>query len=258
MPRCPKALPGPPRSHERLIDVAGVRGCYTDVGAGPPVVILATTLARARSYAWTVDCLAPHFRVITVEMPGCGRAASPPGKWDFDEYAKWVVAFLDALHLPRATLVGHSNSGGTAMVAAALYPDRVERVVLADTVGGNLSPSIPRVVLGRGADAFIEYRLTLFGWHHVFYNALFHPVSFFRQVWLSVHEDLRPYAAKVRTPALLAWGARDYTLPLHCAHALHAVMPGATLYVSQKGSHDWMIDHAPEFAEVVRGFVART
>ena len=235
----------------------GLTGWYTDYGTGQPLVILATTLARARSYAWTIDCLAPHFRVITVEMPGCGRASAPPGRWEFEDYAGWVAGFLDAMRLERATLIGHSNSGGTALVAAAMHPSRVARLILADSVGGNLEPSIPSVIVGRAIDAFFEPRLTLFGWHHVFYNAVRHPVGFFRQIWLSVHEDLRRYAAEVAAPTLVAWGRHDYTLPIRCAYALRDAIPGASLHVSNKGSHDWMIDRAAEFADVTRQFLGR-
>jgi hypothetical protein len=35
-------------------------------------------------------------------------------------------------------------------------------------------------------------------------------------------------------------------------------MPHASLYVSPRGSHDWMIDHAPEFAAALRAFVDAT
>jgi pimeloyl-ACP methyl ester carboxylesterase len=233
-------------------------GWYTDVGRGPPVVILASTLVVARSYVWTIDCLAPHCRVVTVEMPGAGRATPPPRPWGFEDYGRWVAGFVRELHLGRPTVVGHSNSGGAALVAAAMHPDRVGRLVLADTVGGDVSPSLPRVIAGRALDAVLVPRLTLFGWHHVIGNALVHTKDFFGQVWKSVYDDLRPHAARVRAPTLLAWGARDHTIPIRCAHALRELIPGASLYVSPRGSHDWLIDRAPEFAGVLRAFIDAT
>lgn len=238
--------------------MAGLRCCYTDFGAGPPVVILASTLVRAKSYRWTADCLAPHFRVITVEMPGTGRADRTPSAWGFEDYGRWVAQFLETLGLDDVTLVGHSNSGGAAMVAAAQHPQRIARLLLADSVGGDLAPSITRVLAGRAIDALLEPRLTVYGWHHVLYNALFNPAGFFRQLWRSVYEDLRPWAARVRVPTLVGWGARDHTLPPRCAVALRGAIPGAELYISKNGSHDWLIVRADEFAAVVRGFVART
>ena len=259
MRRCRSIFRGRrPKSHERAVSVDGLTGWYTDVGRGPTVVILASTLVLARSYEWTIDCLAPHCRVVTVEMPGAGRATPPPRAWGFDDYAGWVAGFVRELRLGRPTVVGHSNSGGAALVAAATHPGCVGRLVLADTVGGDASPSMARVIAGRALDACLEPRLTLFGWHHVIGNALVHTKDFFGQVWKSVYRDLRPYAARVRAPTLLAWGARDHTIPIRCAHALREIIPGASLYVSARGSHDWMIDRAPEFASALRAFIDAT
>ena len=256
--KCRRIFTRWPGSYERRVGVDALAGWYTDVGAGAPVVILGSTLVLARSYEWAIDCLAPHFRVITVEMPGAGRATPPPRPWGFEDYAGWVAGFVAALRLDRPTVIGHSNSGGAALVTAALHPRAVGRLVLADTVGGDVSPSLPRVLLGRTIDAFLEPRLTLFGWHHVIYNSVVHFKDFFGQVYKSVYEDLRPCARKVTAPTLLAWGARDHTIPYRCALALRDVMPHATVYVSRQGSHDWIIDHAPQFADALRAFVAST
>ena len=258
MRRCRKVFNGLPGRYERRVDVGGMTGWYTDVGAGEPVVILASTLVMAESYEWTINCLAPHCRVVTVEMPGSGRASRPPRAWGFEDYGHWVAGFVAALGLDRPTVVGHSNSGGAGILAAVMHPRSVGRLVLADTVGGDVSPSLLRVLAGRAIDACLEPRLTIFGWHHVIYNSLVYTKDFFGQVWKSVYEDLRPHAKRVTAPTLLAWGARDYTFPVRCADALHEVMPNAEKYVSPKGSHDWLIDRAPEFGEVLRDFVART
>jgi pimeloyl-ACP methyl ester carboxylesterase len=235
--------------------VNGLTGWYTDVGAGPPVVILASSLVLARSYEWLIDCLAPHFRVVTVEMPGSGRASRPPRRWGFDDYAGWVTGLIDALSLDRPTLIGHSNSGGTALVAAARHPEKISRLVLVDSVGGDVSPSLPRVIAGRVIDAALEPRLTLFGWHHVVGNSIVHFRDFYGQVWKSVYENLLPRARDVRVPTLIAWGAHDHTIPLRCGAALRQAVPNASMYISQEGSHDWLIVHAPEFAAMVRRFV---
>jgi pimeloyl-ACP methyl ester carboxylesterase len=114
-----------------------------------------------------------------------------------------------------------------------------------------------RVLAGRARDALLEPRLSLFGWHHVIGNALLHTRPFFGQVWRSVYADLRTCARRVRVPTLVAWGARDHTIPPRCATALLSLLSDATLYESATGSHDWMIDHAPEFAAAVRDFVRR-
>ena len=239
---------------ERPVEVDGYRGSLIEAGDGPPLVLLATTLVRSRPYAPVIRRLAQHFRVYAVDMPGCGRATRLREPWDFQRYAGWADRLLDELGLERVTLVGHSNSAGTCLVMGALYPTRLARIILADTVGADAAPSYFRVLLGRALDAFLEPWLSITGGHHLLYNVLFHPRNFFAQVKRSIQTDLRPYAPRVRLPVLLAWGRRDHTMPLRCAHALQGLLPRASLYVSPTGSHDWIITHAHEFASAVSAF----
>jgi non-heme chloroperoxidase len=48
------------------------------------------------------------------------------------------VAFLDAVGLQRATLVGHSGSAFTARRVAVTHPERVARLVLSGSPAGSL------------------------------------------------------------------------------------------------------------------------
>ncbi len=47
-----------------------------------------------------------------------------------------VLALLDRLELPRATVVGHSFGGGVAIQLAHDHPERVRYLVVVDSVGG--------------------------------------------------------------------------------------------------------------------------
>jgi pimeloyl-ACP methyl ester carboxylesterase len=239
--------------------VNGVRGCYTESGAGEPVVLLATTLVRARPYGPVVRRLASRFHVFSIDLPGCGGAERLPRTWTFEEYAEWVGDALAALTLEGVTLIGHSNSGGIALVAAATLPaGRVRRVVLVDAVGAIESPSYWLVLLGRAVDGILEPWLSLTGWHHLAYNAFAHTRNFFGQIKASIERDLRRYAPRVTVPTLVAWGARDHTMPPDCADVLRALLPQPHSHVSPTGSHDWIITNPDEFAGAVGAFVANT
>jgi pimeloyl-ACP methyl ester carboxylesterase len=43
--------------------------------------------------------------------------------------------FMDALHIDKATLVGHSWGGGWVLAYALAYPERVDRIVLINSSG---------------------------------------------------------------------------------------------------------------------------
>jgi pimeloyl-ACP methyl ester carboxylesterase len=240
---------------ERPIDVHGYRGQFVALGAGPPLVLLASQLVLARTYRDTAKRLGRSFRVVVLEMPGSGRAARLPVPWGASEYVHWLVGCLDALRIGPATVIGHSCSGAVALALAVHHPDRVGRLVLADTIGAGGPHSLLRVLAARGLDCIVELNLTARAWPHVAQNLLTHPRNFAYQTWLAARTDLGRTAAQVRVPTLIGWGARAHTYPPRCAAALHVHVPHARLYVSAEGCHDWIVDRPEEFSTVVERFV---
>jgi pimeloyl-ACP methyl ester carboxylesterase len=238
----------------RPVEIDGVRGWYAEAGAGPPVVLLASPLARAKTYRPTVGRLAAAHRVFAVEMPGSGRADRLPRPWSLAGYAAWAAGFLTALDLSDATVIGHSHSGAVTVVLAAEHPGRVGRIVVCDSIGAGGPHPLLRAVAAGVIDVMLEFPLVVRAWHHVAGNAVRHPWNFAHQVWASFTEDVTALASRVKVPALVAWGRRDHTLPPRCAAAYARSLPDAAVYLSG-GSHDWIISRADEFAGVVGRFV---
>jgi pimeloyl-ACP methyl ester carboxylesterase len=234
------------------IQLLGHTGRFIDVGQGPPVVLVASQLVRIQSYGALVISLAPNFRVLVLEMPGCGGASKLKTPWGVEPYARWLAAFLEHQQLDRPLLIAHSTSGAAALILGALYPHLVSGLVLEGTIG------IPRhilpILLGRALDGLIEISLSLRRWHDVIYNVLFHTRNFFEQVRLAAQEDLTGYAPQIRIPVLLAHGRRDHTVPLSAAQTLHRLMPNSELFISPTGSHDWLITNPDEFTAMTQSF----
>jgi len=191
------------------------------------------------------------WRVIVVEMPGCGQAAKLSRAWSFEQYADWLAQFIATARLDCPILVGHSNSGAVAIIVGARHAEHVSRVVVVDTVGADESRSLLRVLVGRTIDAVLEAPLTVRAFHHVLYNLVFHTRNMLNQIRLAAKSDIVSYTAQMRAPALLAWGRHDHTMPLRCAELLRRQMPGAALQISPTGSHDWIVDEPDPFADAV-------
>ena len=68
--------------------------------------------------------------VIAVDQRGHGNASKPAGGYSLTTLAADIVAFLDALDLPSAVLVGSSSGGYVAQQVAATAGDRVAGLVL--------------------------------------------------------------------------------------------------------------------------------
>ena len=239
------------------IEVDGSRGGYVDEGAGPPLVLVVTPFVTAAMYYPARRALAKRFRVITVELPGTAGHEVGGRPWEMEEYAPWVTGFLEKLRLRDVILVGHSNSGAIALLTGLICPDRLSGVVLVGTIGADGSRSFADVLAGLAACAPLEIRYALRLFPRFAYNIYHHTRNFFNQFVDSVKRDLRPHARRLHVPTLVAWGALDFIMPLSCATTLMRRLPDAELYVSPRGSHDWLVELAPEFAAAVDAFAHR-
>lgn len=236
-----------------IVDVDGVRGGYEAAGDGPPLVLLASPVARAKSYRRTASSLGRAFRVYTVELPGSGRADPIGPGWSVGRYAEWVNGFVDTLGLARPVVVGHSHAGPIAVVLAARHPEAVGRLVLVDATGTGPHPAV-RVFTAGAIDLAREFEVVPARWQHVLGNLVRHPRNFIRQVCGALAADVRADAARVAAPALVAWGGRSLAFPPRHAREYARCLPDARVYMSPRGCHDWLIARPDEFAAAVAAF----
>lgn len=105
--------------------------------AAPPLVALHGWLDNAGSFAALAPLLAPHHRVIALELPGHGHSDQLPAgaSYHYLDHVRAVLAALNALELPRCRLLGHSLGGGVASLVAAAAPERIERLWLIEGLG---------------------------------------------------------------------------------------------------------------------------
>jgi pimeloyl-ACP methyl ester carboxylesterase len=123
--------------YEGVIERDGVRVGYDVYGAGEPTIILLTSWAitHARQWKAQVPYLARHFRVITVEGRGNGRADRPEMEEAYSDqnYVGDAIAAMDATGVDRAVVVGLSLGARHALQLAAWYPERAAGVVAIGT-----------------------------------------------------------------------------------------------------------------------------
>jgi len=103
----------------------------------PPLLALHGWLDNAGSFALLAPLLARHFHVIALELPGHGHADHLPAAADYHPagYVRTVLEALDALALPRVTLLGHSLGAGIASMVAAARPERIAALRLIEGLG---------------------------------------------------------------------------------------------------------------------------
>ncbi len=115
------------------VDRVGGRVAYRESGVGPPVLFL-HGLGGSR-YAWEpqLESLGATHRCLAWDMPGYGDSEPLSAPLTFTVLADAVARFLDELEIERADLVGLSFGGQQALHVGLRHPDRLRRLVLADT-----------------------------------------------------------------------------------------------------------------------------
>jgi pimeloyl-ACP methyl ester carboxylesterase len=249
-------------------------------GAGRPVLFLHGYPDNLQIWCELVPRLTGVCQCIALDWPGMGQSEAWPGGATPSHMAERVLTLLDFWGIDRATLVGTDMGGQPALAFAALYPDRIDRLVVMNSL-----------VFGDEATSWEIRILRQFGWNRLILRYL--PWAVFRRVkrtflprgvrlpaelegdlWESFRRpEVRAFIAKmcagyqgtlprlpalyaqVRCPTLVLWAGRDKHFPQAHAERLHAAIPGSQLAILADAEHWMMWYRAGEVAEVMSRFL---
>ena len=127
--------------------VDGIQIHSSSHGAGPKTVILV--------HGWTCDettwdaqvpALSKQYRVLTLDLPGHGKSASPKGRvFSMELFAKAVEAVRSEAKADKVVLVGHSMGTPVVVQYARMFPQHTAGLVFVDGLvrigGGGAGPA---------------------------------------------------------------------------------------------------------------------
>jgi pimeloyl-ACP methyl ester carboxylesterase len=228
----------------------------------PPIVFLHGWGISTEPYQELLKLLADRHTSIAPDLPSFARSSYSKLIPDYESYAKFLLAFLDALNLQQIHLVGHSFGGGIAIALAALAPDKVSSIVLLDSTGipaESLLGVVPRRAIEMTAQLFLpKLKLKLVDIPQVFsYNLLFNTGNLIQTLLLSLRADLKPLLPKIKAPCLLLWSEKDLTVPLTAAREMAATIPDSQLVTVEEGCHEWGLWYPEKLTSIMLDFIDR-
>lgn len=118
------------------LTVDGLQIRYTSRGAGEETVLFIHGFGGdLDNWLFNLDALAERYRVVALDLPGHGQSATPLPGARLSDLADFIAAFMDALSLPAAHLIGHSLGGAVAAELALRQPGRVRSLALIGSAG---------------------------------------------------------------------------------------------------------------------------
>ncbi len=113
----------------------GVAIHYEVQGTGEPALVFVHGWAiDSRYWAAQVPVFAARHRVVTLDLAGHGRSGRDRQDWTVAAFGEDVRAVVEAFHLAKVVLIGHSMSGNVILEAAHRMPDRVVGLIPIDTL----------------------------------------------------------------------------------------------------------------------------
>jgi pimeloyl-ACP methyl ester carboxylesterase len=132
---------------ERRLELARVSTAVLEGGEGPPVVLLHGPGEFAAKWLRVIPDLVTTHRVIAPDLPGHGTSEVIDGPLDADRTLTWLSELIEHTCMSPPTPVGHVLGGAIAARFAIHHSDRLDRLVLVDTLGlGRFRPA-PRFAL---------------------------------------------------------------------------------------------------------------
>lgn len=125
------------------------------------MVLLHGVGTSAGEWTWVLPALASKHLIYAIDLPGYDGSSEPP---DYSPAftAQFVSAFLDAVGIEQAVVVGNSFGGLVALHLALSEPERVCALVLADSagLGQGVNPAIVGLTLPGGGEMVAAWERT--------------------------------------------------------------------------------------------------
>lgn len=256
---------------ERETASAGsIQTAYLEAGSGEPVILVHGASAAGITWYPVIGPLSAHFRVFAPDIVGYGESDKPSTAYDPPYYCAWLAAFLDALGVQKAHLVGHSKGGAIGLRFALGHPARVKSLVLVDSAGLGIGASFTVLLAMLCYNLFPSRATGLWVTKQVMHDprnldpALGEYIDEVtkapggRRALLRgrAHTRIPPeQLGQIAQQTLIIWGEGDRLIPVARAKAAAKALPHAQVHVIPQAGHSPFFDQPQAFNDVLIRFL---
>jgi len=101
------------------------------MGSGEPLLILHGFLGMSDNWKTLGNRFAENYEVHLIDQRNHGRSFHA-AEFSYEVMADDLLNYLDHHKLEKATIIGHSMGGKAAMLFAVTYPEKVNKLIVAD------------------------------------------------------------------------------------------------------------------------------
>ncbi len=228
---------------------------YEVYGSGEPLLVLhGGGLGCTYEMGLFIDALKDNYQIIAPSTRGHGRSGIGTAAITFQSKAADMMAAVNAVTAEPVTILGFSDGGYTAYAMAALYPDRVKKIIAIGA--GENKPALRQIPcftldeLTVMDPRFMQEKLALCPEPERLQEYLNEYYSFFNHELIS-----KEFFAQVRCPVLLMAGELDPNAPLDTVISAYKMLPQAQLAIIPNAGHAAFMDNFAAVMNCVQPFL---
>jgi 3-oxoadipate enol-lactonase len=252
-------------------------GCLLNVSvegreSGPTIMLSNSLGTTMQMWEPQMAALAKLFRVIRYDRRGHGKSGAPAGPYSMERFGKDVLAILDDLNIEKVHWCGVSMGGMVGQWLGANAPQRVGKLILANTACYYPDPTnwLNRIKavneggLAAIADGVIAAWLTAdFREREPQITARMKQMLVATPVqgYIACCEalstlDQRDLLPRITAPTLVIAGRHDMSTPVEAGEFIRSRIPGASMTLLD-AAHISNVEQPHDFTEAVVGFLTQ-
>jgi pimeloyl-ACP methyl ester carboxylesterase len=247
----------------------GVKLAYVSWGdpAGKPVVLIHGYTDNALDWVPLLPYLTKTDRLIVVDIRGHGKSSKPECCYTRFDLAYDIKLLLDALHIPKADIVGHSMGSFIAQTLAEFWPEQVNHVVLISSTALPLQYDAGWIRNLKSTPAADSPQMV--AWFSsptpvnpdILRRQRRDAAAIPLQIWLAVLDqglqgiELQSTLPRLKAPTLLIWGSADFIMKAADREALRAALPDAKVMVYEGLGHNPFWEQPAAVGDLINQFL---
>ncbi len=252
-------------------------GCLLNVSVegrdGGPTIMLSNSLgATMQMWEPQMAALTKLYRVVRYDRRGHGKSGVPAGPYSMERFGKDVLAILDDLNIEKIHWCGLSMGGMVGQWLGANAPERVEKLILANTSCYYPDPTnwlnrikaVKESGIASIADAVIAAWLTADFrerepqiTQRMKAMLVASPVEGYIACCEALSTlDQRDLLPRITAPTLVIAGRHDMSTPVEASVFIRSHIPNASMTLLD-AAHISNVEQSHNFTEAVVGFLTQ-
>jgi len=252
-------------------------GCLLNVSVegrdGGPTLMLSNSLgATLQMWEPQMRALTQLFRVVRYDRRGHGRSSVPPGPYSMERFGRDVIAILDDLNINKVHWCGLSMGGMVGQWLGANAPERLGKIVLANTACYYPDPTnwLNRIKAIKDGGMAAVADTVIAAWLTADFRErepqiatnlksmlLATPVEGYLASCEALSTlDQRDLLPAIKHPTLVIAGRHDTSTPIAAGEMIRSKIPGASLTILE-AAHISNIEQPHAFTDAVVGFLTQ-